>query len=938
MNKPILLLTSILILIAISLASAAAPTSTIALSAPSALKQGQIGNMHITISSNEAYNGTIELNLGGMTTNIMPANQISIQDADFDPNNSTQYDIQISANTIGISTIYANLTANSTIIDQEQISVQITDGIPPAISNVSPSGTVSGQSVTISAMTDENAECRYSSADKAYELMENSLGSSASTIHQSTIGLGDTTYTFYIRCNDTNGNIMQNSAMTTFTILTTAYADIILNKESPITAGIIEVTVITSKNMADASLSYSFSDAPTTSNIISLAGSGTYWKGYFIVPETSVTRVGTFTFTGTDTDGRTGTRINSGKLFIVDTSKPKEITDISATGETGRIKLKWFYDGETGEYNVYRSSSSDVSYVDLYETTNESHFSDKNVNTEREYYYRIAAVTSSGNVGPLSSVVSAQAEKFVTSYGYTNKTENAALPAVPEEKKENSAFVLKKANEKIKEISVLLLDVEKAEKDIAGIDDPIEKAAIDDLGLIDAINVEKAGIVAIRTQYEGYLSTYIDEAEFNRTSEFINVKIKKSKISIPKKIVILDKSSFIQQTSYEDIISASNAVLNESQVKDSLAGNKKLNDQVKVEVDYKVSELTFLDDSTEKKTIIRKSASYQSAESAKKIMLVETIPKTVALSTDDISFKTKYIKVIKKDPIVGLELDELNYNPAKITYIISGKKDIEEIRKTRTIAIGEIGNANSLTGLNIFSIEGDVTMFDWIVLAGVVLLIALVGYYFMFVKEQQLLVDRKEMHGLLPQETEIRQNYQQTSQQANNQGNTLNSSTGQQTAQTSQRLIAEMKQRNLPAKENINVPSRIAPQGKMLARTEEIRRIVNEGHFHIDNLNYNSANQMYTQAIEMLGSMNASMHERIELDTTINSLYSKLLLMSKINEAHTSLDRNDKVSAMTLLDEIAGLNNDILKRNSNTNLAEYSSNWQNKLQKRLFGR
>ncbi len=949
MKNTHILSTTILIMLAIAATIAtAAPAATLTTITPASLKEFELGSLNITITTNETFNGTISIEQGNFVIN---PDVIIIADTDFDSNNTAKYSLEISSDIPGANTIKTNLTTGMTIIDSKQNSIMITDGTPPAITLLSPSGDLNSQTIVLSAYTDENAECRYSVLDQEYDIMQAVFSSGFSIAHTATATFSDGPHTVYVRCNDTNANAMQMSETTSFTITTTPTADITINKKSPLTAGIMEVTLITNKNMDDVTLSYAFSDAPTTMNSVPLAGSGTMWTGYFIVPETSVTRVGTFTFLGTDTDGRTGTRINSGKLFIVDTSKPKEITDISATGETNRIKLKWFYDGETGKFNVYKSESSDVSYVDLYEITNESFFSDKNVNPDKEYYYRVAAVTSSGNVGPLSSIVSAQAEKIITTYGYPDQTtQTTPAQPIPEEIKENTALVLRKITERIKEISILLIDVEKAEKDLASIDDPIEKAAIDDLGLVEKISAEKAGLVEIKNQYEGYKTNYIDETEFNRTNEFINVKIKKAKVTIPKKIIVLDKSTFIQQTDYEDIVSASNSVLNESQVKIALSANKQLNDDVKVEVDYKAVELTFLDDSADKRTIIRKSASYQSAESAKKIMLVETIPKTIALSTNDITFNTKYIKVIKNDPIVGLELDELNYNPSKIIYVVSGKKEIDEIKKTKTIAISLLTGTNKLTGMNIFSIEGNATMFDWIVLAGVVLLIALIGYYFMFVREQPLLVDRKEMHGLLPQDNTNQNqatnknnsaNNSSGNSQSNNQSygqNMQNNPSGPQSTKQNQMLIAEMSARNLPAKENISVPSRINTQTKTMVRTEEIRRIVNEGHFHIDNLNYNAANQMYQQAISMLDSSSTPMHERIEMDTTINALYNKLLLMSKINEAHNSLDKNDKVSAMTLLDEIAGLNNEVIKRSSNTNLAEYSLNWQNKLQKRIFGR
>jgi len=74
--------------------------------------------------------------------------------------------------------------------------------------------------VTLSASTNENAYCRYSTSDVAYLLMTE-FTTSGSTSHSSTISLAcDASYTYYVRCQDRSPNLNTNTTSTSvaFTI------------------------------------------------------------------------------------------------------------------------------------------------------------------------------------------------------------------------------------------------------------------------------------------------------------------------------------------------------------------------------------------------------------------------------------------------------------------------------------------------------------------------------------------------------------------------------------------------------------------------------------------------------------------------------------------------------------------------------------------------
>jgi len=82
------------------------------------------------------------------------------------------------------------------------------DVTPPAISGMSPAGTVRSSTVTLSVTTDEPATCRYSWYNKIYDQMTLSFGTDNNLYHTVTTPsppAGNCIY--YVRCRDTMGNV-----------------------------------------------------------------------------------------------------------------------------------------------------------------------------------------------------------------------------------------------------------------------------------------------------------------------------------------------------------------------------------------------------------------------------------------------------------------------------------------------------------------------------------------------------------------------------------------------------------------------------------------------------------------------------------------------------------------------------------------------------------
>jgi len=142
--------------------------------------------------------------LGTSSTTTLPA------DAPPVTNSTATGTHEISLTTTGTA---APVSADFVIFVNDPIGVgpvDTTEEIPPVRFNGAPTGTISGTTLNIemSLETNEFASCRYATtASTTYSTMPNSFDSSGLIIHSRIISVTpDTSYTFYVRCADDEGN------------------------------------------------------------------------------------------------------------------------------------------------------------------------------------------------------------------------------------------------------------------------------------------------------------------------------------------------------------------------------------------------------------------------------------------------------------------------------------------------------------------------------------------------------------------------------------------------------------------------------------------------------------------------------------------------------------------------------------------------------------
>lgn len=174
-----------------ALASASAPVAT----APRRLRLESQGTMHRVY-----FNGVLMLTI---TDSTYTAGQPGIADAIF------------GGPTVKILSFTGGSLSNA--------GSGAGDTTPPARSNGQPTGTLTGSTTqtSISLSTDENATCRYAtSAGVAYSAMTNSFTTTGAITHSTLVtGLvGGGTYSYYVRCQDVNGNANTDDFIISFSV------------------------------------------------------------------------------------------------------------------------------------------------------------------------------------------------------------------------------------------------------------------------------------------------------------------------------------------------------------------------------------------------------------------------------------------------------------------------------------------------------------------------------------------------------------------------------------------------------------------------------------------------------------------------------------------------------------------------------------------------
>lgn len=637
--------------------------------------------------------------------------------------------------------IYDNIMPDSEVIN---FDIALPISIDIFLGSHAHSDIITQEQVTINVTTSESAECKYDTENVSFDSMDNTMYGTG-TSHSISLELSSGEYTYYVVCKN---SVESDPQKIHFIVDLPPTAEISLSQDTPLKAGIIEVTLLSSEKLAEApKLEYTFNDAPTSYKPISLSSSDSLWKGYMIIKEGDDNKVGTFYFRGKDSIGNYGNIITEGSIFTVDTSKPEAVTSLKATSDiNGRIKLGWHHDSDDIDYyKIYRSAISGVNYVDFYEDEdNDTRFVDSATENKVTYYYKVAAVDKAGNLGLLSTEVYATA---------VNGTETK------EETKEQLPKVLPpnlviKVDDFIQKINNALIDLDNALSILENKESKLKELS-NELKLNSEVSSAKTKLNNYKTELTSIKSSYMSESELDLKINQMDLELKKIKKTTPKDISLVEETVYLEATTREDIRQAleksfENNAVTEKQLKDMIEKNEELKANIKIETSAKVVTITYLDQTTKIKTLIQRRISHENPEPLNEVNIIEVIPKSVIESTNEIEFITNNYEIIETDPIIKWGFYELNYQGTSIKYRLDKRIDLDGFKKTKStpviITTIESGADNEITGMttSVFDKIGigkTGSIFAWI---GLIVISGLLTYYFLIVRTNKVdLLKRK---------------------------------------------------------------------------------------------------------------------------------------------------------------------------------------------------
>ncbi|PIY60677.1 hypothetical protein COY95_00535, partial [Candidatus Woesearchaeota archaeon CG_4_10_14_0_8_um_filter_47_5] len=552
----------------------------------------------------------------------------------------------------------------------------------------------------INLTTGRQAFCRYASAARtAYTDMTGTFDHTGGKTHIKTLfSLVSGPYTYYIRCKDLSGITMQSDYVIAFTIDSPPTAQLFVEEDGVLREGTYKVTLSSSEDLIPTPiLTYSFDDTSKDQIdiFIPLTGSGKNWYGYIIIDKTDDKRVGAFKFSGTDFSGNTGHTIARGGIFLTDTRTLQKPTNFKATAERdGSIKLSWHSpDDDIDYFKIYRSTSPNVDYLDFYDIWHNASYRDRDTEDQVTYYYKVTAVSTSGNEGLFSSEIAIKAEDLSIGYASSGqggaggeKTDSSPGKLAPHLllRVDSLARTGEELSEKIAGAQTLLGEHELASQ-IA--QTPLGEELVQNKKKIDDLLITLA---ALKTKP-------LNDSDLEHELSKVSLQYTILEQSTPRAADLVERTDLEHAVSGEDVQLSLFELLKvmrldsigDAEKEDLISRTMRLQDALDLKGEAFLFKVTHLDGSARYLTLVEKhftvSPEGDAQEDAPFIM--ENIPKSVATSLDEIYFTNKGYEKIKTDPMVQWETSDLG---GEIAYTVTKKVDLGKLSYAKTILIPDL--------------------------------------------------------------------------------------------------------------------------------------------------------------------------------------------------------------------------------------------------------
>ena len=654
----------------------------------------------------------------------------------------------------GVYTLHLNFSNTEGNLGSSQgeavstITVYANYNAPPSVLSYSPKGVIPTSYMTMEVVTNEDAICKYSTIPGvAYSNQQYTFQITGGKSHKVPLqNLVDNFYTYYVRCKDLSGNEAQSDYPVSVEINAPPTAMISLSKVSPLSLGTTEVTIATSEPVKPVpSLAYTCNGNSVS---VPVTGSGSSWKGYIIISQASLNEVCSFSFSSTDLSGNAGSYITGGNVFLIDTQPPSAPGSLAAAEQRGlQVKLTWkLPPEEIKNFNIYRSSDEHNAYS-YYGTTTKTSFTDTLVSLGKTYSYHISAVDEAGNEGPVSEDVSVLIKGI-----------SLDAAAVSTENSEQSTAKAK-------------LTLTEIDQTIAGADTLLDnfntlrtKFKVDtEIYLVSSIlepseRIKEAKVLLLKKKEELGLLKHENLADEDVQEEFqaLQDQIDKVRDTVISDIKIETEESFTAGTLEEQQLSmgifsyldAKNPSLSQEEKEEFLHSAKEVQSSVAVTATKQNVEITYLNGTKEKLTVIRKEVKEkdEAVSSSGAFSLLEYIPKELALSVDEMILG-KEAEVIDPDPLLYYSVPE--NGELKYTYLLQKQADTESVAKTVTLAVPRTTPSASatskddnsskwdfLTGNAVVSIAEEISFYDLGIGLGIISIVVLFIYSLIYSEKE----------------------------------------------------------------------------------------------------------------------------------------------------------------------------------------------------------
>ena len=584
------------------------------------------------------------------------------------------------------TTIGCTYSGNSSIRKEKSFSFEL-DTSAPEILGYEPE-VINDHSSKFIVETDKDSTCRYSMEEgKDFYDMGNIFSITGHKSHRTGLDFeSDGAKDIYIRCEDEFGNRNTEDFRARVLVDVPPTARIALSKSSPLTAGTIEIDVITSEPLIGTpSLKYTLQDEDgrTETFNVPLSGNREHWEGFMIISSSGGRRVGSFEFEGRDYGGNLGTRITSGGTFVVDPEKPRSIDDFKATAiENARVRLQWEYDDhdEIEKYEIYRSTSSGVSRLDYHGYTEDKGYIDRDLRENTVYYYRIIPIDQAGNRGDLSREVDVRTGER-DEPGDEDDSDDADTET--SEPSEQSSPGLSSNLMPILEDSISQYDgLKKLTDDLvlyfrgrSG----AEERIVEDFRILNMVNNAKSEVYRRIGELEDLKKEDLDESNLNNRIREIEIRLESVKSDIPTGINIREEYKIEREPTMRDILDSIDALLNllrivnlDPDIREDYADESlSINQNFRIQGTAEIIELDFYDGSTREYLLVDKEVSQEGDRilDEQGLMVVEDIHEDVTERVRDIEFLTGSPETLRQSATVKWDLEDIN---GRIKYFVEG--------------------------------------------------------------------------------------------------------------------------------------------------------------------------------------------------------------------------------------------------------------------------